>query len=146
MHLTRGGSVEAYAPRAGLALYGVGVKALAIIVVDYINALTGNDAGRVHKLLVDGDASYIVETCLCHGDAVYLRLQYFYLHDGNGERAVIGLELHAFGALVDHIVDEPHIAAIYGDAAGHIVGIGPGIHGLHCAAVDHCEILHRHKR
>ena len=38
--------------------------------------------GGIHKVLVDSDATHIVEICLCHLYTMQLRFQYFYHHNG----------------------------------------------------------------
>ena len=52
--------------------YNIGLEALAIVVVDDLHLLAGNEVGGVHEILVDGDAAHILEVGISDGHTVQL--------------------------------------------------------------------------
>ena len=73
-------AIEADAAAAALATNDVCLETLAIVIVHNLHLLACNDSGRIHQILVDGDAAHVVEIRLRNGDTVQFRLQYFYHH------------------------------------------------------------------
>src|SRR5690606_23057739 len=69
-----GGAVEADVPPAGRAGDDVGFQAAAVVDVDYLHLFEGQDVGQLHQLLIDGDASFIVQVGVGNGGTVDLRL------------------------------------------------------------------------
>ena len=81
-HLDPAGSssVETDAATAALAADDIGLEAFAVVVVEHLDLLAGNEIGGIHEVLVDGDAAHIVKIGLGDLNTMKFGLQYFYLH------------------------------------------------------------------
>ena len=70
LYLAGGGSVEAYDARTPFALDDVGLESFAVVVVDDRDLFVGNDVCRVHQILVDRDATDVIQIGLSNGYSV----------------------------------------------------------------------------
>ena len=74
LYFASSSSVKADATCSTLALDDVGLQALTVIDVEYLNLLAFNHTCGVHQILVNGDTTHIVKIRLSNSDAMNLRL------------------------------------------------------------------------
>lgn len=68
---------------ARFTLDGVGLETPAVIEIDHMNKLIGEDIGRLHELFIDGDRALVIEVGAGYCGAMDFRFQYRYLHNQN---------------------------------------------------------------
>lgn len=68
------------APLPAPAADHIGVEPFAVGDVPYLHPFALDQIGRLHQLLVDGDASHVIEVRLGNGHPMDFRFQYFDLH------------------------------------------------------------------
>jgi len=78
----RRAAVGADDPAAGLALEHVGLEARAVVEVDHLDLLVGQQVGQLEQVAVDGQAAHVPQVALGHGGAVDLGLHHVALHGG----------------------------------------------------------------
>ena len=78
-HLRAAGPFRQTAPLPRPLDY-ISLQPLAVVDVDDLHLFAGDQMGRVEKVLVDRDATYVAEVGLRDGHPVYLGLEYLYLH------------------------------------------------------------------
>src|SRR5690606_29441620 len=105
-----GGAVEADVPPAGRAGDDVGFQAAAVVDVDYLHLFEGQDVGQLHQLLIDGDASFIVQVGVGNGGTVDLRLAHGAQHRHPPSFWSCPPGLGGLVFAVDQVVDEPGLA------------------------------------
>ena len=76
MHEAGGGAVDADDARAALAGDRVRLQAGAVVDVDDVDELAGQQVGGVEQVLVDGDRADVVQVGLRHRGAVDLGLHH----------------------------------------------------------------------
>ena len=80
LYLACGSTVEADAAARARSFNNLSVETLDIHVVHDVDALSGDEPGSVHQILVDGDAAHVVEVSLGDGGTMNLGFQNFYHH------------------------------------------------------------------
>jgi hypothetical protein len=83
---TRGSAVDAKLAGTARCRDGVGREPLAIIDVEHIDLLIGQDAGGFQQVQVDRDRAFIVKVGLGHRGAVELGFHHFQTHGEAFER------------------------------------------------------------
>ena len=80
LRLAGGCAVETDRTAAAPAADHIGVEPFTVGNVPYLHPFALDQVGRLHQLLVDGDASHVIEVRLGNGHPMDFRFQYFDLH------------------------------------------------------------------
>ena len=73
-------TVQTNTSTATFALDDIGLKTLSIIIIKHLYFLTSYQIGGIHQILIDGDATHIVQVSFCDLYTVQLGFHYFYHH------------------------------------------------------------------
>lgn len=80
LHETGSSSIKTDTTRSTFTFNNIGNEALAIVIVYNMYLLAFKHASCIHQILVDGDATHIVEIGLGDTGTMYLRFQYSNQH------------------------------------------------------------------
>ncbi len=83
-----GGAVEEHRAGTGGGLDDVGDQPLAVVEVEDVNLLAGQEIGGSHQIAIDGDAPLVVQVGARQSGAVNFRPQHEPLHADNSIKAL----------------------------------------------------------
>ena len=122
-------AIEADAATTALTLDYIGLDALAIVVVHNLYLLALDKTCGIHQILVDGDATYIVQIRLSNTHTVNLRFHSFDKHS-LGRLALLNLD----------VVDKSYLASLHSTAALDTLRLLPALNLLHGGCVNSLKV------